>query len=157
MVDEFEFFRKVRAYYCNVPFFVRFSFRLSHRINKTVSANGLFSCRVNPHTQIVEYVINLKSDTISRPFSEHSSFLFSNVFEEIPAQEIEIENHLIQSLRYPVPIQYDWQSFIVTGAMEAINVQTIQLLFKRWRFKGMMDNMLDAHLKVEMVDLQWNL
>src|SRR4030095_2586947 len=90
VVDEFEFFRKVRTYYNNVPFLVRFTFRLSQRVDKTLMARGSFSCRVNPHTQIVEYVLELKSDVISRPYSEHSSFLFSSVFEEIPAQTIEM-------------------------------------------------------------------
>lgn len=74
MVDEFEFFRKVRAYYNNVPFLVQFTYRLSHRVDKALAARGSFSCRVNPHTQIVEYVLDLKSDPISRPHSEQSSF-----------------------------------------------------------------------------------
>lgn len=157
MVDEFEFFRKVRAYYCNVSFLVQFTFRLSHRVDKAVTARGSFSCRVNPHTQIVEYVLELKSDNIARPFSEHSSFLFSNVYEEIPQQKIEIENHLIQSLRYPIPIEYDWQAFIMNGAEEAINVQTIQQLFKKWRLKGVNGQLIDGNLKTEQVLLQWQL
>lgn len=157
MLDEFEFFRKVRSYYCNVPFLVGFSYRLSHRIDKAVAAHGSFSCRVNPHTQIVEYVIELKSDLISRPHSEQSSFLFSSVYEEIPSQRIEYENYLIQALRYPVPIQYDWQSFIMKGAEDAINVHTIGQLFKKWKINGMNSQTVDANFKVEKVTLQWQL
>lgn len=156
MVDEFEFFRKVREYYCNVPFFVQLNYQLSHRVDKTVTARGSFSCRVNPHTQIVEFVIELKSDNISRPFSEQSSFLFSNVYDEIPPQTIEIENLLIQSLRYPVPIAYDWHAFIMEGAEVAINVQTIQQLFKKWKLKGKDDQVIDAKIKAEKVILQWH-
>lgn len=100
MVDEFEFFRKVRAYYNNVPFLVQFTYRLSHRVDKAVTARGSFSCRVNPHTQIVEYVLELKSDIISRPYSEHSSLLFSSIYEEITAQTIELTEFPIQSLKY---------------------------------------------------------
>jgi hypothetical protein len=157
VVDEFEFFRKVRAYYCNVPFLVRFTYRLSHRIDKAATARGSFSCRVNPHTQIVEYMLDLKSDPISRPYSEHNSFLFSSVYEEIPSQTIEIDQFSIEALRYPLPIEYDWQAFIMSGAEEAINVQTIQQLFKKWRFKGADGELVDGKLKTEQVLLQWQL
>lgn len=157
MVDEFEFFRKVRAYYCNVPFLVQFTYRLSHRIDKAVTASGSFSCSVNPHAQIVEYVLGLKSDPISRPHSEHNSFLFPSVYEEIPSQTIEIDPFLIQALRYPIPIEYDWQAFIMTGAEDAINAQTIQQLFKKWRLKGANGELVDGKLKAEKVLLQWQL
>ncbi|MGO4543274.1 hypothetical protein AB4Z29_00560 [Paenibacillus sp. 2TAB23] len=157
MVDEFEFFRKVRAYYNNVPFLVQFTYRLSHRVDKAVTARGSFSCRVNPHTQIVEYVLDLKSDPISRPYSEHSSFLFSNIYDEIPVQVIEYDQHLIQSLRYPLPIEYDWQAFIMSGAEDSINAQTIQQLFRKWRFERSGEPFVDGKLKVERVLLQWQL
>ena len=157
MVDEFEFFRKVRAYYCNVPFLVQFTYRLSHRVDKAVTAHGSFSCRVNPHTQIVEYVLGLASDPVSRPHSEHSSFLFSSVYEEIPPQSIVIDDHLIQSLRYPLPIDYEWQSFIMSGAESAINVQSMQQLFKKWKLKGKDGQPLDGGIKVTRVLLNWQL
>ncbi|WP_028611899.1 hypothetical protein [Paenibacillus harenae] len=157
MVDEFEFFRKVRAYYCNVPFLVQFTYRLSHRVDRAATAKGSFSCRVNPHTQIVEYVLDLKSDPISRPYSEQSSFLFSSVYEEIPPQSIEIDNYLIQSLRYPVPISYDWQTFIMTGAENAINTQSIHQLFKKRRLTGVRGQEVDGMLKTGKVLLNWQL
>lgn len=157
MVDEFDFFRKVRAYYNNVPFLVQFTYRLSHRVDKAVTARGTFSCRVNPHTQIVEYVLDLKSDSISRPYSEHSSFLFSSIYEEIPAQFIEMNQFPIQSLRYPLPIEYDWQAFVMSGAEDAIHMQSIQQLFKKWRFKSTDEQLVDGKLKVEQVLLQWQL
>ncbi|WP_054028565.1 hypothetical protein [Bacillus sp. FJAT-28004] len=157
MVDEFEFFRKVRAYYNNVPFLVQFTYRLSHRVDKALAARGSFSCRVNPHTQIVEYVLDLKSDPISRPHSEQSSFLFSSIYDEIPAQVIEMNQFLIQSLRYPLPIDYDWQAFIMSGAEDAINVQTVQQLFKKWRFKGLEGQLVDGRLRTNQVLLQWQL
>jgi hypothetical protein len=157
LVDEFEFFRKVRAYYCDVPFLIQFSYRMSHRVDKAAAAHGAFSCRVNPHTQIVEYVLELKSDPISRPYSEQSSFLFSNVYEEIPAQCIQLSSYPIQSLRYPVPIDYDWQDFIKTGAETAINIQTIQLIFKKWKLIGKDGQAVDAKLKVDRVLLKWQL
>lgn len=155
MIDEFEFFRKVRTYYNNVPFLVQFTYCLSHRIDKAVTARGSFSCRVNPHTQIVEYEIDLQSDPISRPYSEQSSFLFSSIYEEIPAQTIEMNQYLIHSLRYPIPIEYDWQAFIMSGAEAAINVQTIQQLFKKWKLKGAEGQIVDGKLKTEQVLLQW--
>ncbi|OMF35906.1 hypothetical protein BK133_09430 [Paenibacillus sp. FSL H8-0548] len=157
MVDEFEFFRKVRAYYNNVPFLVQFTYRLSHRVDKAVTARGSFSCRVNPHTQIVEYVLELKSDIISRPYSEHSSLLFSSIYEEITAQTIELTEFPIQSLKYPIPIEYDWQDFVKSGAEDAINAHTIQQLFKKWRMKGTSGKLIDGNLKVEHVLLQWQL
>ncbi|WP_138752469.1 hypothetical protein [Paenibacillus sinopodophylli] len=157
MVDEFEFFRKVRAYYNNVPFLVQFTYRLSHRVDKAITARGSFSCRVNPHTQIVEYVIDLKSDIISRPYSEHSSFLFSNIYDEIPAQVIELSEYPIQSLRYPLPIEYDWQAFIMSGAEDSINTHTLQQLLKKWRFRRPEEQAIDGKLKVEQVLLQWQL
>ncbi|MEV5025941.1 hypothetical protein [Paenibacillus sp. LPE1-1-1.1] len=157
MVDEFDFFRKVRAYYNNVPFLVQFTYRLSHRVDKAVTARGSFSCRVNPHTQIVEYVIDLRSDSISRPYSEHSSFLFSSLYDEIPAQSIELNQFLIQALRYPLPIEYDWQAFVMSGAEDAVNMQTIQQLFKKWRFKSKDEQPVDGKLKVGQVLLQWQL
>ncbi|MGG1635431.1 hypothetical protein BK120_12310 [Paenibacillus sp. FSL A5-0031] len=157
MVDEFEFFRKVRAYYNNVPFLVQFTYRLSHRVDKALAARGSFSCRVNPHTQIVEYVLDLKSDPISRPHSEQSSFLFSSIYDEIPSQVIEMNQFLIQSLRYPIPIEYDWQAFIMSGAEDAINVQTVQQLFKKWRFKGLEGQLIDGRLRTNQVLLQWQL
>jgi hypothetical protein len=157
VVDEFEFFRKVRAYYNNVPFLVQFTYRLSHRVDKALAARGSFSCRVNPHTQIVEYVLDLKSDPISRPHSEQSSFLFSSIYDEIPAQVIEMNQFLIQSLRYPLPIEYDWQAFIMSGAEDAINVQTVQQLFKKWRFKGLEGQLVDGRLRTNQVLLQWQL
>jgi hypothetical protein len=130
---------------------------LSHRIDKAATARGSFSCRVNPHTQIVEYMLDLKSDPISRPYSEHNSFLFSSVYEEIPSQTIEIDQFSIEAMRYPLPIGYDWQAFIMSGAEEAINVQTIQQLFKKWRFKGADGELVDGKLKTEQVLLQWQL
>jgi len=157
VVDEFEFFRKVRAYYNNVPFLVQFTYRLSHRVDKALAARGSFSCRVNPHTQIVEYVLDLKSDPISRPHSEQSSFLFSSIYDEIPSQVIEMNQFLIQSLRYPIPIEYDWQAFIMSGAEDAINLQTVQQLFKKWRFKGLDGQLVDARLRTNQVLLQWQL
>ncbi len=157
MVDEFEFFRKVRAYYCNVPFLIQFTYRMSHKVDKASAAHGTFSCRVNPHTQIVEYMLDLKSDPISRPFSEQSSFLFSNVYEEIPVQCIELRSYPILSLRYPVPIDYDWQAFIKNGAETAINQQSVQLLFKKWELIGKTGQAVDAKLKVERVLLNWQL
>ncbi|WP_424768067.1 hypothetical protein [Paenibacillus sp. sgz302251] len=157
MVDEFEFFRKVRSYYGNVPFLVQFTYRLSHRVDKMATAHGAFSCRVNPHTQIVEYVLELKSDPISRPFSEQSAFLFSSQYEEIPSQRIEYDRYPILSLRYLLPIDYDWQAFIMSGAEKAISVQSIQQLFKKWKLKGVDGKSVDAKLKAEKVILQWQL
>ncbi|MBD2872911.1 hypothetical protein [Paenibacillus arenilitoris] len=157
MIDEFEFFRKVRASYGNVPFLVQFTYRLSHRVDKAATARGSFSCRVNPHTQIVEYVIGLKSDPIARPRSEQGAFLFSSVYDEIPPQTIEYDNYLIQSLRYPIPITYDWQPFIRSGAEDAINAQSIQQLFKKRKLKGAGGQEVDAKLKTTKVLLEWQL
>jgi len=156
MVDEFDFYRKVRAYYCNVPFLVYLTYRLSHRVDKAISARGMFSCRVNPHTQIVEYVIDLRSDPIARPYSEQNSFLFSSVYEEIPAQVISIENYLIYSKRYVIPIDFDWKAFIVEGAKAALSVSVLQGLFKKWKLKGDGGDTVDGMLKVDRVVINWN-
>ncbi|WP_168122783.1 hypothetical protein [Paenibacillus sp. HB172176] len=153
MVEEFEFFRKVRASYCNVPFHVVFTYRLSHRHHKMANAKGMFSCSVNAHTQTVEYRMGLKSDAISRPFNESGSFLFTSRYEEIPPQCIVFEDYSIHKQRYKVPIAYDWQAFIKKGAEQAINVGTIQQLFKRWKLKDKEGNDVEANLKVIKVEL----
>lgn len=155
MVDEFDFFRKVRAYYCNVPFLVYLSYRLSHRVDKSITAKGEFSCRVNPHTQIVEYIVQLVSDPISRPYSEHNSFLFSSEYDEIPQQVISLENHLIYSKRYVIPIDFDWKAFIIEGAEAALSVSALQGLFKKWRLKGASGQSVDGMIKVERVAIDW--
>jgi hypothetical protein len=155
MVDEFEFFRKARAYNYNVPFLVQFTYRLSHRVDKPACAQGAFSCHVNPHKKMVEYVLSLKSDPISRPFSEQSNFLFSSQYEELPPQFIAFDDYLIQALRYPLPIAYDWQAFIMSGAEKSINVKSVQQLFKEWKLKGVNGQEVDAKLKAEKVLLQW--
>lgn len=155
MMEEFEFYRKVRAFYCNITFEVSFAYRFSHRHNKTAKAIGSFSCGVNAHSQTVEYLMQLESDPIERPYSESGSFLFSNVYEEIPAQVIKLQNHPILKLRYRVPIDYDWQQFIVEGAKSAINVGTMGQLFKKWDLKGADGSTVDAKLKVVKVEHHW--
>ncbi|MGO4371372.1 hypothetical protein [Paenibacillus sp. 2TAB19] len=155
MVDEFEFFRKVRAYYCMVPFVVSFKYKMSHKVEKAATALGSFSCRVNPHTQIVEYIMQLNSDMIARPHSEQSSFLFSSVCEEIPPQAVRVDNHLIHSARYPIPIEYDWQKFVMNGAEEAISVQSMNQLFKKWKLLGVHGQQVNADIKVERVEIEW--
>lgn len=70
---------------------------------------------------------------------------------------IEMNQFLIQSLRYPIPIEYDWQAFIMSGAEDAINVQTVQQLFKKWRFKGLEGQLIDGRLRTNQVLLQWQL
>lgn len=155
MVEEFDFYRKVRSYYCNVPFSVVFTYRSSYRLVKKATANGSFSCSVNAHSQTVEYVMQLKTDPISRPYSERDSFLFTSVYEEIPEQTIEFDNYPIQKLRYRVPIAYDWQQFIRAGAENAINVKSIQQLFKKWKLKGMKGQPIEAYLKVLKVQMNW--
>lgn len=155
MVDEFEFFRKVRAYYCKVPFLVQFKYKLSHRLDKSATARGNFSCRVNPHTQIVEYVMDIQSDPISRPYSEQNSFLFSNVYDEIPPQVIQIDNYLVHTVRYPIPIDYDWQRFVMHGAEDAISVQSIQQLLKKWKLTGVNGQQVNGELKVGKVEIEW--
>ncbi|RJE91117.1 hypothetical protein D3P07_03340 [Paenibacillus sp. 1011MAR3C5] len=155
MVEEFEFYRKVRAFYCNVSFSLSFIYRFSHRVNKSATAKGTFSCGVNAHTQTVEYLMQLKSESIERPYSESGSFLFSNIYEAIPEQVIDYMNYPIHKLRYRVPIDYDWQQFIVEGAESAINVNTMNGLFKKWKLLGTSGQPVDAHLKVTKVELKW--
>lgn len=155
LVEEFEFYRKVRAYYCNVSFTLSFTYRYSHRHNKSLTAKGSFSCGVNAHTQTVEYLMQLKSDPIERPYSESGSFLFSSVYEAIPPQSIEFQNHPILKLRYRVPIDYDWQQFIVNGAESAINVNTMGGLFKKWELKGVNGEPVEGNLKVVNVQFNW--
>ena len=43
----------------------------------------------------------------------------------------------------------------MSGAEDAINVQTIQQLFKKWKLKGNAGQFIDGRLKVEHVMLQW--
>ncbi|GKU75790.1 hypothetical protein [Paenibacillus sp. L3-i20] len=155
LVEEFEFYRKVRSYYCNVSFKLTFTYRFSHRHLKTATAKGSFSCGVNAHTQTVEYMMQLKSDSIERPHTESNSFLFSSVYEEIPPQVIEFVNYPILKLRYRVPIAYDWQEFIVKGAESAINNNTMQSLFKKWRINGTGGEAVEAKFKVTKVEFDW--
>lgn len=154
-IEEFDFYRKVRTNYCDVAFQVEFTYRLSHRHFKTAAAQGTFSCNVNAHAQTVEYVMQLKTDPIERPYSERSLFLFTNIYEEIPPQTIEFKNYPIQKLRYRVPIDYDWQQFIVTGAENAINPSTLRQLFRKWKIKGKEDQPIDADFKIKKVQLNW--
>lgn len=155
MVEEFEFYRKVRAFYCNVSFSLSFTYRFSHRHNKSATAKGTFSCGVNAHTQTVEYLMQLKSEPIERPYSESGSFLFTSIYEAIPAQIIEFINYPIHKLRYRVPIDYDWQEFVVDGAESAINASAMNGLFKKWKLLGTSGQPIDAHLKVTKVELNW--
>ncbi|MFX3635058.1 MAG: hypothetical protein ACE3K5_20080 [Candidatus Pristimantibacillus sp.] len=155
MVDEFEFFRKVQMYYQHITFRVQFTYRLFHRTNKTAQALGSLRCRVDPYAQIVEYTINIKSDPISRPFSEKGSLLFSSQYAEIPSQQIVIEHLPIYKLHYPVPIEYDWKLFIIEGANQIISSEILQHLFDRYEIKGIDGEEVDAKLKVAEVKLDW--
>ncbi|MFD0588368.1 hypothetical protein ACFQZE_10170 [Paenibacillus sp. GCM10027627] len=134
---------------------ISFTYRYSHRHNKTATARGSFSCGVNAHTQTVEYLMQLKSDPIERPYSESGSFLFSTIVKAIPAQVIEFHNYPILKQRYRVPIDYDWQQFIIDGASSAMNTSTIGSLFKKWKLKGEDGEPVDANLKVVQVELNW--
>lgn len=155
MVEEFDFYRKVRAYYCNVKFEVLFSYRFAHRLDKKATAMGTFSCSVNAHTQTVEYTMQLKTDVIERPHSESGALLFSTVYEAIPPQVIEFKDYQISKIRYKVPIDYDWQQFIREGAEAAMNVQTLGALIKKWKLSGEAKEQVEAHLKVIKVSFQW--
>lgn len=155
MVDEFEFFRKVQMYYKHITFRVRFTYRVFHKTNRTVQALGSFKCRVDPHAQIVEYSISVKSDPISRPFSEKVSFLFSSQYAEIPLQAIVIEHLPIYRLHYPVPIEYDWKLFIIKGANQIISSPMLQTVFDNYKIKGIDGAEVDAKLKVADVKLDW--
>jgi len=146
--EEFQFFRNVRSYYCNVPFLLSFTYYYAHRHRKTATATGSYSCGVNVHTQKVEYTMQLKSDPIERPRSESGSFLFTTVYEAIPAQRIEFVDYPILNHRYRVPIDYDWQQFIVDGAGAAINTGTMNALFKKWKLVDVNGEPVDANLKV---------
>ncbi|MDQ6422344.1 hypothetical protein RB620_23215 [Paenibacillus sp. LHD-117] len=155
MVEEFEFYRKVRANYCNVSFMMWFTYRLSHRHSKTATARGAFSCGVNAHTQTLEYTIQLKSEPIGRPYSESGTFLFPSVYEEIPQQVIEYENYPIHKQRYRVPITYDWHEFVRSGARSGINVHTMQALLGKWKLRGKGEDFVDAKLKVTKLQFDW--
>jgi hypothetical protein len=155
MVEEFEFYRKVRTYYCNVAFSVQFTYLFSYRHNRTASANGTFSCSVNAHSQTVEYIMDLKSDVIERPYSERNNLLFTNVYEQIPPQAIEYIRYPIYKMRYRVPIDYDWQQFVIEGGEAAINVKSMQALFKKWKLLGADGSPVEANLKVAKVSLHW--
>lgn len=154
MVDEFEFYRKVRAYYCRVEFDLLFTYRFAHRLNKTAAARGFFSCAVNAHLQTVEYTMQLDTDLIERPFSESGALLFSTSYEAIPAQRIQLRDYPIYKINYKTPIDYDWQRFIADGADAAINPGTIGAIFKKCRLKGSDGGEIDANLKVLRVTMK---
>lgn len=80
--------------------------------------------------------MQLRSDPIERPYSEKSSFLFTTIYEAIPPQSIEFVDYPISKLKYRVPIDYDWQQFIMNGARSAINKNTMGSLFKKWKLVG---------------------
>jgi hypothetical protein len=155
MVDEFEFYRNVQAYYQHMRFQVQFSYRILHKTNKSAKACGSFSCRVNPRTQHVEYQMSLTSEMIARPFSEKGSLLFSSQYAEIPPQTVVIDQYPILKLRYPVPINYDWYAFIFKGTQEAFTVQSLQQVFDKYRFTGADGQEVDAGLKVASVSIDW--
>ncbi|MFF2480615.1 hypothetical protein [Paenibacillus sp. NPDC058071] len=155
MVDEFEFYRKVQTYYQHVPFEVQFTYRILHKTDKTANALGRFSCRVDPHSQTVDYIICLESDAIARPYSEKASFLFSIQYAEIPSQRMVIDQLSIHQLSYSVPISYDWKSFITDGAKEAISVQRLQPLFDKYRLTGKNGEPVNGQLKVARATIDW--
>lgn len=155
MVEEFEFYRKVRANYCNVSLQVWFTYRQSHRHTKSAIAEGSFSCGVNAHTQTLEYKLRLKTEPIHRPYSESGTLLFSSVYEEIPPQVIEYDNYPIFKQRYRVPITYDWHEFVRSGARAGINAASIQSLLRKWELRGTDESTIDAKLKVTKVKFDW--
>ncbi|RIX46337.1 hypothetical protein D3P08_26400 [Paenibacillus nanensis] len=150
-VEEFDFFRKVKSHYYHVSFWLSFTYCFAHRHMKIATARGAFSCGVDVHTQTVVYTMQLKSDPIHRPRSQSDSFLFSTVYEAIPAQTIEFANYPILRLKYRVPIDYDWQQFIRNGAESAINKSTMSALFKKWELHDENGEPVDGKLKVVKV------
>jgi hypothetical protein len=155
MVEEFEFYRKVRANYCNVPIMIWFTYRLSHRHNKTAIAKGSFSCGVNAHSQKLEYTIELETEMIHRPHSESGTILFSSVYQEIVPQVISYKNYMIHKQRYRVPITYDWHEFVRSGARAGINAMSMQALLRKWKLRGAGDGFVDANFKVTKVQFDW--
>ncbi|MHA6485230.1 hypothetical protein ACX1C1_25395 [Paenibacillus sp. strain BS8-2] len=155
MVEEFEFYRNVRANYCNVPFLFWFTYRLSHRHNKTGLAKGSFSCGVNAHTQKLEYTLELETEMVHRPYSESGTILFSSIYEEIVPQVISYKNVIIHKQRYRVPITYDWHDFVRSSAKAGIHKVSIQALLRKWKLRGVGDTFVDANFKVTKVQIDW--
>lgn len=98
--------------------------------------------------------MQLRSDPIERPRSESNSFLFSTIYEAIPQQTIEFIDYPILKLKYRVPIDYDWQQFIMDGAESAINKSTMSALFKKWKLIGENGEPVDGNLKVVKVQFE---
>ncbi|MEK3881747.1 hypothetical protein [Paenibacillus sp. PL2-23] len=155
MVEEFEFYRNVRSYYCHVKVTVSFTYRFSHRHVKRAIASGSFNCTVNVRSQTVEYFLQLETEPIERPFSESGFLLFSSVYEAIPRQQIVIVEYPIHKVKYRVPIDYDWQQFIVRGAETGINPGTLTQLLRKQKLIGRSGEAVDAELKIESVEYHW--
>ncbi|ANY65070.1 hypothetical protein BBD42_00195 [Paenibacillus sp. BIHB 4019] len=155
MVEEFEFFRKVQLHYCQVRFHVRLSYTIFHKKEKLLLAHGILRCRVEPHSQMVEYRISLESEAASRPYSEKATILFSTVYEEIPQQSVKMTDVPAYQLRYSVPIVYDWQAFIIEGMSTALSKGVLQPVFDKYRFVDKQGKEIDAKLKVAAVMVDW--
>ncbi|MFC4776373.1 hypothetical protein ACFO9Q_06255 [Paenibacillus sp. GCM10023252] len=155
MIDEFEFYRRVHTVYHRVPFYVNFTYRYRYKVEETAKAFGNFSCQVNPQNQEVNYTINMKSVPISRPYSKRGSFIFRHEYAEIRTQPLHIENLPIYQATYPLPIDYDWKSFIDSGAVKIINRQSLQPLFDQYRFRDADGEEINARLRITKVLLDW--
>ncbi|MFD1957598.1 hypothetical protein ACFSL6_26360 [Paenibacillus thailandensis] len=133
---------------CRTAFQLWFTYRVLHKKRKLAAATGEFTCRINPHSQTIEYRMDMQSDIISRPYSESFSILFSNLYEEIPPQRVTFTEHPVFRLRYPVPIVYDWEAFILDGMKQAVQQKKLQALLRDYRLKGVNGQQIDGELRL---------
>jgi len=155
MTDDSNLQRKVRTYYFNAAFQMEFSYEFAHRFMKKAAASGFLSCNVNAQKQIVEYQIDLETDLIVRPYSEHNTFLFANEYKAIPPQKITIKDYVIYKMNYKVPITYDWKQFIQNGADHAISLPMIQQLMRKQLICDENQMPVDILMKVNSLYVEW--
>ncbi|MEF2243426.1 MULTISPECIES: hypothetical protein [unclassified Paenibacillus] len=155
MTDESNLHRKVRAYYFNAAFQMEFSYEFSHRFMKKASAYGFLNCNVNAPMQVVEYQVDLETDLIIRPYSEHNTFLFMNEYKAIPPQRVVIKDYVIYKMNYKVPITYDWKQFIQEGADHAVSLPMMQQLLRKQLIYDENKVPMDISIKVNSLYVEW--
>lgn len=154
MADEHILYRDERLPRYKAAFQMWFTYRLLHKKRRLVTASGHFTCAVNPHSQTIEYRMDLQSEPISRPYSESYSILFSSPYDEIPPQCVSFTQYPILRLKYPVPIYYDWQAFLLDGMKQALQKKKLQALLRDYRVRGVSGQEIDAELKVVEVTMR---
>ncbi len=144
------------ACFFSMTFQIHFFYELSYRIKQQAAARGICHCNINDESKTVEYRVDLKTDIIERPYSRGNELLFASEYPAIPAQRIEIRNHIIHKMPYKTPIAYDWRIFIEEGARNAMSIPVMQKLMRRQLIHDEFNRPIDVPIKVSGLLINWH-